>query len=987
MPDVEKEIAITARVNDQTSAGLGSAQANMQSSTAAMQRMGSQARTTGIALTAIGVGGMMATRNIVSGAQDTEQAYARVNTMLGQGEDALKDYGTAIKSLTREIPIQGGEVAALDGMYQVLSAGIERGADATMVLEAAMKAAVGGMTTTEQSVDILTTALNAYGLEGEKATLVTDQLSKVVQLGKTTYDELAGALGPVLAIAAQLGVNLEQVGASMATLTKAGISTDIAATALRATLVSFLNPTKEMGDAIEEVGFASGSAMLEAEGLQGSLELLSNATGGSKEAMVELFPNVRALTAILPLTGEMAGVAAEDLEAMGQAAGTAASMFGDMADTTESQFTILSNRIQQAKDAIAQGATPAMLRMKETQARLLEGTAKLNEETSGMVGVYLAVGSSILTTVGPMVAIYGQYLLMKANKLQIAALTKMETAAVNQHTAALGANSTALTTNTAASMGNAKASGIGARAMGGLKGALSSTMGMAGLATGAIMGVGLAVGALVDMYYDAKEAQAEATKAAMEHVDALKEENEALGEQYEILVEAAEGNVTLTNEVRLLTIEMRMLSGETERGTAAAVDLREEWIKDQEALLKGAEAADKWYNWMIKGSDAAMDSKEAIKDRADELFGAIMTEAEAIEYLVDQYDFAAEHAENYITWVDTLTVAQIDAEIAAGEQAYALDRLREAEALAATEADFMTSVIDKTTDELIEMRDATEAEMEATFELAYAHQFTDSALMDSLAKKGIALGDEFNLINEMITLKENDIAVMEEEADAYDELTDSIVGTETATTSLAEALRDMEFSPDLETQLTILDRKMEGVIDRWVDLFGGEDEETMDRWGTRLSDEMEYQLSRVTNLIAEGKTGEEIMNLLVQGLEASGIQVSDALFNMLREYVSAYLELHSPAKAGPLHNLDTYWVDFVPTLMKGFDKGAKKGGGIQRGVTDIAAGAPAMAAGGAVAPAGPRIHIDNVNITGYGAGDGRKMARDFMEEMEELMIS
>ena len=238
MADVNKEIAIAITANDQASSVINNTASSAQSAADKMKQTGTQARNAGIAMTGAGVLGLAASNNLSTGARTVEQSYAAVNTMLGAGEDAYDDYHKEVQRLITELPIAGGETEALAGLYQVLSAGIESGADATAVLESAMKASVAGMTSTEVAVDALTSVINAYGLTGEDATAVSDVLFTAVQRGKLTFESLNAAIGPVVAIAAQVGVGLEQVAASMAPLTKAGLQSDVAGTALKAATMS-----------------------------------------------------------------------------------------------------------------------------------------------------------------------------------------------------------------------------------------------------------------------------------------------------------------------------------------------------------------------------------------------------------------------------------------------------------------------------------------------------------------------------------------------------------------------------------------------------------------------------------------------------------------------------------------------------------------------------------------------------------------------------
>lgn len=65
-------------------------------------------------------------------------------------------------------------------------------------------------------VDILTTALNAYGLGADKATHVSDVLLTTQNLGKTSVDELSASMGRVIPLAAAYKVNVENLSSGLA---------------------------------------------------------------------------------------------------------------------------------------------------------------------------------------------------------------------------------------------------------------------------------------------------------------------------------------------------------------------------------------------------------------------------------------------------------------------------------------------------------------------------------------------------------------------------------------------------------------------------------------------------------------------------------------------------------------------------------------------------------------------------------------------------
>ena len=300
------EVGVTLTLDDQMSSKLSIAEQQLQATAQKMQRVGQQARMSGMMMAGAGVVGLMASNKLMKGAAATEQSYAKVNTMLDEGEDAMADYGGSVKQLTKEIAVQGGEIGANAALYQVLSAGVAHGADAINVLEVSMKAAVGGMTDTETAVDAITTALNAYQFEASDATRVADVLAQSVKLGKISFSELSQNIGPVLAIAAQLKIPIEEVGALFATLTANGINAAEAGTSLNATMMMMLQPSEALKAKLAELGYESGSAMVKQNGLVESIAMLAEATDGTTEAMTELFPNTRAVKMVLPLAGQAA---------------------------------------------------------------------------------------------------------------------------------------------------------------------------------------------------------------------------------------------------------------------------------------------------------------------------------------------------------------------------------------------------------------------------------------------------------------------------------------------------------------------------------------------------------------------------------------------------------------------------------------------------------------------------------------------------------
>ena len=96
-----------------------------------------------------------------------------------------------------------------------------------------MKLAKGGFTDGAKAVDVLTTAINGYGLQAEDATRVSDLLITTQNLGKTTVDELASSMGPVIKMADNANFSIGELSAAYALMTKNGIATAESGTYLK----------------------------------------------------------------------------------------------------------------------------------------------------------------------------------------------------------------------------------------------------------------------------------------------------------------------------------------------------------------------------------------------------------------------------------------------------------------------------------------------------------------------------------------------------------------------------------------------------------------------------------------------------------------------------------------------------------------------------------------------------------------------------------
>lgn len=310
-------------------AGLAKAKGEIAKTTVGM---GKHFKTMGMGMMVAGAVITAAFALTVKGAIAFEAELAQVSTML---DDVTMHYMPEYKKGLQALAVEFGEATNTlsKGLYDILSASIDP-AKALDVLAVSAKAAVAGITDTGVAADAITTILNSYGLRAEDAGKVSDQLFAIVKRGKTTFAELAPAIGMAAATANMAGFSFEDLGASIATVTRAGINTHQAMTSIVGILKAFLKPQEKALIAAKKFGLELNTNTLRTIGLTGVMEKLKDATS---EELAAIFGSIRGLKGIAAALGDVEGYLI-DYELMMNSAGLAQTAFEKQSETLKFQL-------------------------------------------------------------------------------------------------------------------------------------------------------------------------------------------------------------------------------------------------------------------------------------------------------------------------------------------------------------------------------------------------------------------------------------------------------------------------------------------------------------------------------------------------------------------------------------------------------------------------------------------------------------------------
>ncbi len=267
-------------------------------------------------------------------AADFDSSMSKITGLVGIAADEVDAMGETVKKLAGETARGPAELA--DALFFVTSAGL-RGAEALEALEFAAKASAAGLGDTATVADALTSAMNAYAASGLSAEEATDILVATVREGKLEASALGAAIGQVLPIASEMGVTFDEVGASIAAMTRLGLNSAESVTALKSILTTIVKPAGTAAAELAKVGLSSEGLrrQLREEGLLAVLFTLREAFEGNQEALTKVIPNVRALTGFMALTGDSAEATNQIFENLTDTTGTLETAFGVASDTIE----------------------------------------------------------------------------------------------------------------------------------------------------------------------------------------------------------------------------------------------------------------------------------------------------------------------------------------------------------------------------------------------------------------------------------------------------------------------------------------------------------------------------------------------------------------------------------------------------------------------------------------------------------------------------
>lgn len=343
-------------------------------------------------------------------AWDFEDGMAKVSTIADTTEVPISDLENQIKQLSDSTGVEAGEIA--ENVYNAISAGQKTG-DAVNFVAKATDLARAGFAETGDALDVLSTIMNAYGLEASEVDKVSNNLIMTQNLGKITVAELSSSMGKVIPTAKSTGVNLDELCGAYAVMTSNGVATAETTTYLN----SMLNELGKQGSTaanafaagtehIKEGGLTMAEAMEQGWSLSDVLSILDEQAVASGTSINNMFSSAEAGKAanILWDNAEKFNGAVEEIQGSTTATSDALGKLETNSHTAEVAVNQIKNAGLELGQTLSAMLAPALQSLAEYIRSVKE---KLDGMDDGQKQAIVTVGL-VVAAIGPALVVIGK---------------------------------------------------------------------------------------------------------------------------------------------------------------------------------------------------------------------------------------------------------------------------------------------------------------------------------------------------------------------------------------------------------------------------------------------------------------------------------------------------------------------------------------------------------------------------------------------------
>lgn len=372
---------------------------------AAKHAAGAKAISTASKVGAVAVVGLGAAA--LNAAGDYEKTLNVFQAVSGANTKEMSQVGKVAKQLGADIHLPGTSAAdAAQSMTELAKGGLsvkDSMKAARGVLQLSAAAQIGNA----EAATITARALNAFSLKGKDATRVSDLLAATSNASTAEITDVAAALQQASASAAQLGIPIEDLTATIGQMANAGIAGSDAGTALKTMMARFTPQTKAAGEAMRRFGLITkngNNLFYDSEGrfkgMRNAIRLTSDKLGGltdeqKQNALATLFGSDASRAANIVLMG---GTKAYDkMHKAVTKTGAAQALSNAQTKGFKGSLEAFKSTLETLAISFGQMLLPAATAVMRTLSKLFGGLEGHKTVVLALVGVIGGLSAVVLT--------------------------------------------------------------------------------------------------------------------------------------------------------------------------------------------------------------------------------------------------------------------------------------------------------------------------------------------------------------------------------------------------------------------------------------------------------------------------------------------------------------------------------------------------------------------------------------------------------------
>ena len=334
-------------------------------------------------------------------ATDFETSMTKIQTLVGTSAEDVDKLRQSVLDLSGETAQSPKDLA--DALFFIQSAGF-KGQESLDILKVSAQGAAMGMGELTDIANASTSIMRGYAKEGMTATMATDLLHETLKQGKFEAAEFMNKIGQVIPTAASFGISFEQLGASVATMSKLSGDAAGSLTAVNQLMLQLNKPAGEQLEILEDL-FGSYDVLnkeLKAN-FMGTLQKIFIGLEGNDLQLTKVFGSARAVKAAFATAGLQAEVYAEVLDGMNESAGNVAEGFAVVSEKSLFKFNKALAELRVAAIELGAILLPLFTKIADIVADLASRFTNLSSKGKNSVLMIVAA----LALLGPSLTILG----------------------------------------------------------------------------------------------------------------------------------------------------------------------------------------------------------------------------------------------------------------------------------------------------------------------------------------------------------------------------------------------------------------------------------------------------------------------------------------------------------------------------------------------------------------------------------------------------